>query len=304
MLKVKDIMTKNVKFLYKENTLEDLIQLFSQERIGSVVIVNPELKPIQIITLRDLVKILSHDTKDLTIMDILNKLGKKEEDLKTVFPETSFKLALNIMHKYQISHLPVINNSKKLVGIISIRDLIKHIAQLTFTDELTKIYNRKYLSLLENKLKKQKNVSILLADLDNFKKINDTFGHAVGDLVLKEVAKTIERNIKDSDIVIRYGGEEFLIILYRCPKEHLFKVAERIRKAVKEITFKGHPALKITISIGGYSLTPGENINEAISKADKALYQAKYSGKNCTILWEEPLKNQCQKASQSPLHLT
>lgn len=297
MLKVKEIMIKDVKFLYKENTLIDLIQLFSKEHIGSVVIVSPELIPVQIITLRDLVKILPLNTTNLTINEILIKLEKREEDLKKVYENTTLKVALDIMHNHQISHLPVVDQSQKMVGIISIRDLMKYFALLTFTDELTKVYNRNYLTLIANKLKKHNNISILMADLDNFKKINDTLGHTVGDLVLKETAKTIKKNIKSSDIIIRYGGEEFLIILYRCPKEHLFKVAERIREAVKQFRFNEYPSLKITISIGGYTLSQGEDIDKAIVKADKALYQAKNSGKDCTILWEEQLEEQIQNFS-------
>jgi diguanylate cyclase (GGDEF)-like protein len=129
-----------------------------------------------------------------------------------------------------------------------------------------------------------------MIDIDNFKEINDTFGHVVGDKVLKKLAQTLRKNVKITDEVIRYGGEEFLIIAYRCDLEEGKILAERLRRKIEDIKFnKRDPKFKITVSIGLSIYEPQEDLLTAIEKADKAMYKAKQRGKNRVEVFENSL---------------
>ncbi|MCS7279166.1 MAG: GGDEF domain-containing protein, partial [Thermodesulfobacteriaceae bacterium] len=122
-------------------------------------------------------------------------------------------------------------------------------------------------------------LSFIMVDIDNFKTINDQHGHIVGDFVLKKMGYLLSQKIRPGDFLIRYGGEEFLIILSYCNVENASKRAEEIRKAIEELTLEN---LKITASFGvtSLSLHPEANLEELINLADQALYKAKSRGKN------------------------
>ena len=153
-------------------------------------------------------------------------------------------------------------------------------------DPLTGVANRSALNTSlrrEIELAKRYNMSfsILLVDLDKFKNINDTYGHSAGDKVLKSVAKQLGANIRDSDMVFRMGGEEFLILLSKTDTEGSVKLADRIRKSIEETTstHKGND-IQATVSIGIASYIAGDTDLSLIDKADTALYRAKKQGRN------------------------
>ena len=130
-------------------------------------------------------------------------------------------------------------------------------------------------------------LTLIMADLDNFKLINDTYGHQPGDIMLKDIAKIIHNNIRSFDIAARYGGEEFAVILTDTDLDAAHHIAERLRKKVENAVFSGAPVpLKITISIGIAQFNPKEDKNkdDLIRNADMALYKAKKSGKNLVIV--------------------
>ncbi len=155
-------------------------------------------------------------------------------------------------------------------------------------DPLTQVLNRNGLKeALRNMTEKNScfPVSILLADIDHFKAFNDMYGHLVGDKVLKVVASTLKRHVKGSDILVRFGGEEFLLVLPLTKKESGAVVANSLRKRIENLTIKkknSNENLKsITISIGVAELSADETLNDAIERADKALYRSKNNGRNC-----------------------
>jgi diguanylate cyclase (GGDEF)-like protein len=137
-----------------------------------------------------------------------------------------------------------------------------------------------------------------MMDLDHFKVVNDTYGHLVGDKVLQAIAKLCENNLRESDIIGRYGGEEFLILLPETPgnsteteanDEHTAKaVAERLRKMVESTpTQTAQGEIPITVSLGIAELTENvDDLDTLIDRADQALYQAKQSGRNQSVVWE------------------
>ncbi|NPA11177.1 MAG: diguanylate cyclase, partial [Epsilonproteobacteria bacterium] len=144
-------------------------------------------------------------------------------------------------------------------------------------DLLTGIYNRGTIeSLLKHQMKKGKG-SVIFFDIDHFKKINDTYGHDKGDVVLKKLVKIIKQNIRESDLFGRWGGEEFLIVLPNTSYEKALKKAEMLREIVAHSDLGG---IKATISLGVSEYNKGDDLDEVIKKADEALYEAKESGRN------------------------
>jgi diguanylate cyclase (GGDEF)-like protein len=164
--------------------------------------------------------------------------------------------------------------------------LITKLERLAMTDPLTKIHNRRYLDLRMKKAihlcqRKEHSMTLIMFDIDHFKAINDTHGHNAGDMVLKKVAKVIKGIIRDSDLFVRTGGEEFLIILPNCPLEQGIKLAERIRKTVEGTKFDyKEKRIRVTISMGITEYIRGQDLSKFIEIADQALYQAKEKGRN------------------------
>ncbi|WP_196137563.1 GGDEF domain-containing protein [Aliikangiella sp. G2MR2-5] len=126
--------------------------------------------------------------------------------------------------------------------------------------------------------------SLLLIDIDFFKRINDTYGHIVGDSVLRNVAQSIRCTIRRSDEVFRYGGEEFVVLLGNTDTKGAQFIAERIRKQVKSLEFKINQDIRISASIGVASTRSLSDVHNTLDKADKALYQAKESGRDRVIV--------------------
>jgi diguanylate cyclase (GGDEF)-like protein len=152
----------------------------------------------------------------------------------------------------------------------------------TITDPLTGLYNRLYfenqINYLQEKYKRTNTpFGVFLFDIDNFKKINDTYGHQTGDEVLKKLAKIIKQKTRKTDIACRYGGEEFIIIFPDTKLDKIRKIAERIREAIENEIQVGEKPVTISGGVGEYQ---GGPIHIFLSEVDKALYRAKENGKN------------------------
>ncbi|MCS7203167.1 MAG: GGDEF domain-containing protein [Thermodesulfovibrio sp.] len=278
---VKKIMTKNPICISETQPFSELIQIMGEKAIGSVIVTDKNFIPYQILTLRDILKILSIGNFDGTILDVLSFLNKQNVQLITVNESEPLLNALDLMKQNNISHIPVLDKKNRVVGIISLRDILREFPGIVFIDTLTGVNNRTYLSMLTLKLQKLKTIyCVLMIDIDNFKLINDKYGHSAGDRVLREIAKTIRENVKGYDEVIRYGGEEFVVILYRCPPDHAFKIAERLRQKVKLIRIPEIENSVITVSIGMVISSRRESLDKLIKKADEAMYTAKREGKD------------------------
>ena len=163
---------------------------------------------------------------------------------------------------------------------------------MALTDSLTGLYNRRYLEVHMNKLleknrESRKSMAVLLVDIDHFKHVNDTYGHDVGDQILKVFAERLKYNLRPTDLVARLGGEEFTVILPDVRPERAYMVAERLRRSIANEPVKckvAEGALEITTSIGG-AIIDHENhtVEEALKRADKMLYEAKESGRDCVV---------------------
>jgi len=164
---------------------------------------------------------------------------------------------------------------------------------MALTDSLTGLYNRRYLEvhlqkLLDKNTDSKKSLAVLMIDIDHFKAVNDTYGHAAGDEILKIFSIRLKEGTRSFDLVSRHGGEEFVVILPDVSVEFAYMVAERLRTSISNSKFScsvPEGALEITASIGGVIIAPGSslNIEEALNRADKQLYTAKEQGRNCTV---------------------
>jgi two-component system, cell cycle response regulator len=173
-----------------------------------------------------------------------------------------------------------------------LEDLLEKVNFMAITDALTGLYNRRrFLDVLTSEHERARRYgtpfSLIMIDIDYFKKINDNFGHDVGDAVLREVADILLKSIRDIDTASRYGGEEFMIILPNTDKEHARIVAERMRQAIENHNFSGvNRKISVSIGISGMPDAKVENEDKLIRCADFAMYRAKQLGRNRTITAE------------------
>jgi diguanylate cyclase (GGDEF)-like protein len=179
---------------------------------------------------------------------------------------------------------------REAAPVLEAKRLMEHLRESSLRDAMTGLYNRRFLeeyttTLVATSQRRQSPFSVLMLDLDYFKQVNDTFGHEAGDKVLKTLAETLVKSVRTSDMVIRYGGEEFLIVLLDTGAELAMNVAEKIRAKVEEtkVSLPG-TMLQKTISIG-VSEFPADTDTfwQVVKFADVALYEAKSQGRNRVI---------------------
>ena len=178
---------------------------------------------------------------------------------------------------------------------IEVKLLMEALQQSAFKDGLTGLYNRKFLEehtkkLIPQALRDNFNIGVLLLDMDHFKAVNDEYGHDIGDKVLKELSRILNETVRESDIIIRYGGEEFIVLLVNVKTENdALEVANKIRMRVSEneIDVYAGSKLRKTISIG-LSMFPNDSksLDSVIKNADIALYEAKSKGRNKVIRFQ------------------
>lgn len=188
---------------------------------------------------------------------------------------------------------------KHSLSVIETKRLMNTLRESSLVDGLTGLYNRRFLQdhsnqIIASTLRRKKQISLLMCDMDYFKQVNDKYGHDVGDNILKDTSHILKKSVRESDIVIRFGGEEFLILLIDTEVGYGLQVAEKIRLSVEEFNFKTNDGiLKKTICIG-VSDFPNDTDGfwQAIKFADVALYKAKESGRNRSVqftteLWDQ-----------------
>ena len=193
-----------------------------------------------------------------------------------------------------IPHADADGRTVEILGVtrdISERKMFEaELTRLAITDPMTGVWNRHHGSeLLEAETARpdraQMQLAVLMVDIDNFKNINDTHGHEVGDRVLIEVARRLKDAVRDSDVVARWGGEEFVVLLRDCPLADAVARAEKIRRQIADAPFAD--AGTVTISVGAAELTADEDLDHWLGRADKALYEAKRSGRNAVVAGEQ-----------------
>jgi diguanylate cyclase (GGDEF)-like protein len=170
------------------------------------------------------------------------------------------------------------NFANLVVGELELRTI-------AFTDGLTNLLSRKAWkdrveAEIDRAMRHPSPLSVLMLDLDHFKKVNDTYGHDVGDLVLRKTAQVVNAAMRKHDLAGRLGGEEFAICVINAPVQAGLTIAERIRAEIAALEFPEHAGLSCSASIGVTVFEPGRDVDELLKRADLALYEAKRSGRN------------------------
>ncbi|MCX8093986.1 MAG: sensor domain-containing diguanylate cyclase, partial [Candidatus Goldbacteria bacterium] len=197
---------------------------------------------------------------------------------------------------------PIIDNVGNVLGAVEIFSdnsarlsafqKIEKLQNLAFIDSLTGIGNRRYSEIkiatrLEEikKFGMIKSYGVLFIDIDHFKQINDRYGHRFGDDVLKVIAKTILKNIREDDFIGRWGGEEFIAVISNVDEQELFAIAEKIRTLINSINYKvKEDIIKLSVSVGATLIKENDEMEDLINRADKLMYKCKNSGRNCVSI--------------------
>lgn len=236
------------------------------------------------------------------IVDILNK----QNPVFTMFPVLSFLLLViyslqetNLVFEFitLVISTVIIFFSYFMISIsISGTRRQQELELISMTDNLTGLYNRRY---VERRFQEEylrygrtgQEFTLIIADIDFFKKINDTYGHACGDFLLKAVSEDIRKSVRTYDVVVRWGGDEFFVLLPATNEELGLNLAERIRKTVETSRYDYNSnLLAMTLTLGVSIVKPGDTPDGMIKKADVALYYGKKNNRNCTILYNENIE--------------
>lgn len=191
--------------------------------------------------------------------------------------------------------IPIIEDGK-IVGAVEVfvddsnkADLVKRMNELkvlAMYDQLTELPNRRYIdTFLDNRMREFNELNIpftvILMDIDLFKNFNDSYGHDIGDVVLKMVANTLKSSFRKSDLIGRWGGEEFMAILPNVTQDEVKMVMEKARMLVEKSIYRNHnPALSVTISLGASMVMKNDTPEVTVKRADSALYESKEKGRN------------------------
>lgn len=256
----------------------------------------------------DILGIKKEDIIGKTLYEFPNTIPKKNADIyyekdnellqnhKTQFYNTEVKCSDNITRYYSFYKAVFKSETGEALGIIGIMMDItemqqqeKELVYLSSIDPMTKLYNRRYLVEASNHIldlarRNKLDTSVVMIDIDNFKFINDNYSHKIGDTVIMAFADKLQILTRKSDIISRWGGEEFLIVLPETSTDSAMTISEKIRLEVEHIVLELDDSVKLSFTISmGVSTVDNlndENIELAIHRADKALYEAKNNGKN------------------------
>ena len=298
---------KRMKWVEKDEITSKLIKDMYDGSFDNAIIIE-DSKPIGILTTKDIMCLIKNkEDFELPVSTFMTS------PVETISKKSSIKDTLSFITKKHYKRAIVVNDDGSLFGVISQKDIIS----LTYTrwamimreyqeelsdmntmledknreyelkastDSLTGLYNRYKFSELYNSsyrsmIQRHNNISLILLDIDFFKKVNDNFGHNIGDQVLIKVAHSLLKILRNIDIVCRWGGEEFIVLLPTADLETATMLAEKLRLNIEDldIEFVG----KITASFGVSQIKEGESLEIVVDRADKALYLAKDSGRNC-----------------------
>jgi len=284
-----------------ENIWEIFLHLFNMENIkdNSYLIAKTPFTHKKYYVKNNKIKITDLDENCFELKTMrVNKHGynldKKNKTISTYrnlsFSELEFSVSVNSLEKSTVFKKPADLNII-LTFFLNQLNVILHINYLkmhSIKDDLTLLYNQNYLkSFIEREVNRSKRYklqfSVIFFDLDYLKSINENYGHIVGSEIIKEVSRVLKNSIRNIDIVARFGGDEFVIVLVGSNLDMALQICERLKKKIKETSFLKKDGLNLKISgCFGIANFPehGDSVNELIKKADMAMYEAKKNGKD------------------------
>jgi len=286
---------------------------FMKDSLSDCVIIQEGGNVIGILTSKDLLHFIGDEAHGTTkVSEVMSS------PVETLSDKASINEGLEYLRQRPFKRIVVTDDEGHVMGIVTQQDLISrtylkwsqlmkdhfkqfeeitqilqqrnhHLTQLAMKDLLTDIHNRhmfaelfsKELSLLKRQPAK---LALVMIDLDHFKRINDTYGHNIGDYVLKQFAALVSASVREADLFARWGGEEFVLLLRNAGCEEGYGVGEKIRSLLEKEEFEG--VGHVTCSIGITEVTKEDTLQSAIERADSAMYAAKEGGRNRTVACE------------------
>lgn len=228
-------------------------------------------------------------TKDYFLTNIALLDNKTQANLLSIARkyeshEKPAKLKVQNNHKYFIFDVQKLDMEKYLIcmnDVSKYNEKICHLEQKATIDELTNVYNKSTISSFLNCWLEARDFCLIIFDIDYFKKINDTYGHFVGDCVLKELAKVVRKVLPKNDLIGRFGGEEFIVLINDNSSNNIINIANRIKDEIQNHKFKCDSLeIDITVSLGTTFCKKGESYEKVYKRVDEALYFAKKAGRN------------------------
>lgn len=231
-------------------------------------------------------------TKESRLVSLMFILATVIQSLRIFFtfyepPMTSFMTA-GLIHSVSVIIYQLMPFNLALGIFLMDNAIIKNqLETQAMTDGLTELYNRvAFVKIVTSQCKRtqrhQDTLAIVMCDIDFFKRVNDTYGHQAGDLILQQIPKIFHEHVRGSDVIGRYGGEEFILALMDINLSDLAQLLEKVRSNIEEsiFSYEGKP-IKVTMSFGATLIQDDFDLDAAIRRADTALYQSKHSGRNC-----------------------
>lgn len=298
---------RRMKWVDKDEMTSTILSEMLKESFDNVIVID-NLRPIGILTTKDIMRlIVGNKNLDVSVSEYMSS------PVDTVHKNISIKETLEFIKTKNYKRAVAVDDDGKISGVVSQKELItltysqwallmkeheeklseinlvlenqnREFAAMASTDELTGLFNRYkfselFLSTYKTMTQRASEMSLIILDIDFFKKINDTYGHNNGDLVLIKVAHALKSAIRNIDLVCRWGGEEFIILLPTATITNAIDIAQKIRILIEDLPIE--TATNVTISCGVARVKTGESMKEVVERADKALYLAKSSGRNC-----------------------
>lgn len=283
---------------------------FMKDSLSDCVIIQEQGKAVGILTSKDVIRFIGEGCcPSIRISEVMSSPVEMLSERSTIHE------GLEYLRKGNYKRIVVTNDEGNVVGIVTQQDLIsrtylkwsqlmqdhfkqfeeitqllqqknRHLTQLATKDALTQIHNRHMFSEIFNQelsiAKRQaSNLSLMMIDLDHFKMINDTYGHNIGDYVLKHFVELVSKTIREADSFARWGGEEFVLLLRNAGCDEAYGVGEKIRHMIESQVFDEVGV--VTCSIGIAEVYPDDSLTSAVERADNALYAAKDTGRNKTV---------------------
>jgi diguanylate cyclase (GGDEF)-like protein len=299
-------LSRRARWVKSDMKTSDLLQEMTSKQYESVVIVE-NFKPIGIFTTKDIIRMIKNNQNlELSVSLYMSS------PVDTISKNCSVKEALEFIKEKHYKRVVVVDEEGKMSGIITQKELIslsysrwamlikehheeltqinasllnksKKYEEMASTDSLTGLYNRGkflevYLSSYKTMQERGNSMSFILVDIDYFKKVNDTYGHNVGDEVLVLIAHELQKTLRNIDIVCRWGGEEFVVLLPATEVENAAALAEKLRAHIESLVLQ--KVERVTASFGVTKIYVEDDIKSVVERADKALYDAKKSGRN------------------------
>ncbi|MDD5159868.1 MAG: diguanylate cyclase [Sulfuricurvum sp.] len=286
---------------------------YMKDALSDCVIIQEGNNAVGILTSKDILKFIGEaKNEEMRVSEVMSS------PVETLSDKSSINEGLEYLRKRSFKRIVVTNDDQHVVGIVTQQDLIsrtylrwsqlmqdhfrqfeeitqilqqrnRHLSELATKDSLTDVHNRhmftelfvKEISMVKRHATK---LALVMIDLDHFKQVNDTYGHNIGDFVLKHFAALVSSTVREADMFARWGGEEFVLLLRNAGCDEAFGVGEKIRSLIETQAFDG--AGRVTCSIGITEVAADDTIQSAIERADSAMYAAKDAGRNCTIACE------------------